>query len=124
PEATVGAAYEVPFAASGGNSPYQFFLSAGDLPPGLSLDERTGVLSGSPSQTGDFNFVIGVIDTLERSSTKTFNLRVSEGPSITTTELPAGTVGERYTTTSITVTGGSEPYTFSTTGNFPPGLAL
>ena len=124
PGATVGAAYEVPFAASGGTSPYQFFLSAGDLPPGLNLDGRTGVLSGSPSQTGDFNFVIGVIDTLERSSTKTFSLRVSEGLSITTTQLPAGTVGERYTTTSITVTGGSEPYTFSTTGNFPPGLAL
>src|SRR5690606_4872867 len=124
PGATIGSTYEVAFAASGGNSPYRFQLSAGELPPGLILDEAAGVLRGTPTQTGDFNFVIGVMDTLERSSTKAFSLRVAEGLSITTEQLPDGTVGERYTTTSITVTGGSEPYTFSTTGNFPLGLAL
>ena len=45
-------------------------------------------------------------------------------PSITTTSLPAGTVGTAYSTT-IVATGGTAPYTFKvTTGTLPAGLAL
>jgi len=45
-------------------------------------------------------------------------------PSITTTSLPAGTVGTAYSTTIVAM-GGTAPYTFAvTTGTLPTGLAL
>src|ERR1700691_1757211 len=45
-------------------------------------------------------------------------------PSITTTSLPAGSVGTPYSAT-IAATGGTAPYTFSvTTGTLPAGLTL
>ncbi|WP_366215033.1 putative Ig domain-containing protein, partial [Arthrobacter sp. SRS-W-1-2016] len=46
------------------------------------------------------------------------------GPlAITTTTLPAGTVGNAYRT-YLTATGGTGPYTWNTTGALPPGLHL
>jgi hypothetical protein len=44
--------------------------------------------------------------------------------SITPSSLPAGTVGTAYTTTTLDVTGGTAPYTWTVTGALPAGLSL
>jgi len=41
--------------------PLLWRLESGSLPPGLALDS-SGVLAGTPSQSGDFAFVVGVSD--------------------------------------------------------------
>src|SRR5262249_29053585 len=48
------------FTASGGTGIYSWFLENGNLPNGLSLAQN-GTLSGTPTQSGTFNFTIRVV---------------------------------------------------------------
>ena len=41
-----------------GKTPIKWLITSGSLPPGLSLDPDTGVISGTPTATGTFNFTI------------------------------------------------------------------
>ena len=61
---TVGTPYSFCFMASGGTPPYTFAITAGSLPPGLSLGASTGCITGTPSTTGVFCFTVMVTDSL------------------------------------------------------------
>ena len=61
PNGTAGVAYTQTFGASGGIAPYTFAVSAGALPAGLGLTPG-GVLSGTPTAAGTFNFSVTVTD--------------------------------------------------------------
>jgi len=56
-----GQPFSQSFTASGGQTPYSFSLASGNLPPGLSLT-TTGVLSGTPTQTGSFTLAVRATD--------------------------------------------------------------
>lgn len=62
PAGELGADYTYTYTATGGTAPYTFSVVSGTLPPGLSLDEDTGVLSGIPTEEGSFSFGIQVMD--------------------------------------------------------------
>jgi hypothetical protein len=49
PHAVLGRPYEYQVRASGGFPPYDWSVTAGQLPPGLSLDPATGIISGTPT---------------------------------------------------------------------------
>ena len=49
PSGQVSTPYSATLAASGGTPPYQWSVSGGALPPGLTLAAATGVISGSPT---------------------------------------------------------------------------
>ena len=55
--ATTTATYSYTFAASGLPTP-EFDVHSGTLPPGLSLNETTGELTGEPTEAGTFTFTI------------------------------------------------------------------
>ena len=57
---TVNAAYSQTLTASGGTTPYTF-SAAGSLPTGLTLSP-TGILSGTPTTAGSFNFQVTATD--------------------------------------------------------------
>ena len=79
PVARVGAPYDFAFKASGGIPIYDWEITVGSLPPGLSLDSFTGALKGTPTAEGVFTFTVRVRDYHEKSSglTRDFSLRVA-----------------------------------------------
>ena len=62
PVPQVNVAYSQTLGASGGTAPYQFTVASGTLPPGLSLNATTGVLSGRPTTAGSFSATIQATD--------------------------------------------------------------
>jgi predicted extracellular nuclease len=90
PGATLGLAYSVTFAASGGSgSGYTFLRTSGTFPPGLSL---TGaVLSGTPNSTAGspFNFTIQVTDSANATASKSFQLAVTAASCTVTATITA-----------------------------------
>lgn len=79
PDAAVGTAYAQAPALPGFTPPFSFTLSAGALPPGLSLNASTGVISGTPTGGGVFQFRVQVTDAGGRFDTRTLGLRVAGG---------------------------------------------
>ena len=125
PAATVGAAYSQTMTASGGINPYSFAISAGSLPAGLSLNSSTGVLSGTPTAGGAFNFTITVTDHVAATGHQAYSLTVN-APTITLSpaSLAAATEFTAYSQT-VTASGGTSVYSFAvTSGSLPAGLSL
>ncbi|MDD5772675.1 MAG: putative Ig domain-containing protein [bacterium] len=116
--------YSQTLAATGGFTPYKWVRTAGTLPAGVTLS-TSGVISGTPTNTGTFSFTVKVTDGIGSIATKTFSLRVVNQVSITTVSpLPAATLGTSYSI-NLAATGGISPYTWSkTAGTLPNGLTL
>jgi hypothetical protein len=63
PPAPIFQAYSIPLTATGGTLPYtSWTVSSGQLPPGLSLNAITGVLSGTATLLGDYAFTVQLRD--------------------------------------------------------------
>ncbi|MFN7973827.1 MAG: putative Ig domain-containing protein [Acidobacteriota bacterium] len=124
PNGTVGVAYSQTITASGGTAPYTFAVTAGALPPGLALSSG-GVLSGTPTSAGTFNFTVTATDANGCTGNRAYSLVIGCGTiTLSPPSLPVGTVGTAYSQT-ITASGGTAPYSFAVTaGSLPPGLAL
>ncbi|MBA2642006.1 MAG: putative Ig domain-containing protein, partial [Actinobacteria bacterium] len=123
-DATLTQAYNETLVATGGTPPYTWSVSAGSLPPGLSLDPASGALTGTPSAAGSYSFTARVLDSQSQSDTQVLSIAVADPLAITTTSLSGGTVGQAYSQTAA-ATGGATPYTWSVSvGTLPPGLGL
>jgi hypothetical protein len=73
---TVGRAYLARVLAKGGAAPRTFEIADGDLPRGLRLNARTGVISGRPRAKGRSAFVVVVADQLGNTHQRRFVIRV------------------------------------------------
>jgi hypothetical protein len=82
-------------SVQGGTAPFTW-STAGSLPPGLSLAAANGAITGTPTQSGTFNFPVTVADSSEP------NLTATQPQTITIT---SGCAPPPTTTTSPTVSG-------------------
>ncbi len=131
PAAAIGAPYSAQIMTADGYSNWlgiqnnaRAYFSAAGLPSGVSIQE-SGLLAGTPTQTGAFEVTVSVNDYFESvtsTATRTFTLTVASSVSVTTSSLPGGTVGAPYTA-PLAAAGSTAPYTFTATG-LPAGLAV
>src|SRR5262249_45159781 len=86
PAGLVGTPYEpFSFSATGGYLPLTWSITAGKLPPGLTLG-NDGSLSGTPTSVGTFTFTVMVTDSAAKPVSSslpfTINVRLPPPPTI------------------------------------------
>jgi RHS repeat-associated protein len=128
---TVGNPYAYTFAASGVPAP-TFMIASGSLPPGVTLDPTTGLISGTPTTIGAFSFAVTASNGFSPAVT-TPALSVAIEPVSGTGTAPTfiddtppttGIVGQSYSYT-FTASGNPAPtFSINPPSNLPPGLSL
>ncbi|MFY9578373.1 MAG: Ig domain-containing protein [Gaiellaceae bacterium] len=129
PTGEVGATYYYKIGAHAGCLPYHFVIDSGALPPGLKLsdlDERTGLVSGVPTEGGDWSAWISLHDCAGKSAQTLFSFGVYNRTwGIKTSSLPSAVAGSPY---SAKLEAGDRPVTTVswqvTSGTLPAGLTL
>ena len=74
PSGTVGSSYNVSLVASNGTLPYSWSVVTNTPPAGLNLNPATGVLSGTPTNAGNYAFWVRVADNAGHFNQKAFAL--------------------------------------------------
>ncbi|MGK9086639.1 Ig domain-containing protein, partial [Brucella intermedia] len=134
----VGLDYSQTISASGGVAPYSFRHGINTSPPpGLSINEATGVLSGKPTTAGTFTFWLGATDSYnqgansdETNGWRFYTVEIAPAPEIklsvesATGTLPVPVYNQAYSA-KYKVEGGTGPYKWSVaSGELPAGLSL
>ena len=130
PSDRTGTRYAATLEAAG-TQPITWSIIAGSLPSGLELDGASGGISGTPSSSGNFAFTVNasnVAGSASRDLTITIT-RVDPSPSpspssltITTSSLPSGRLGTRYSA-SLSASSSVSSWAVSS-GSLPDGLEL
>ncbi|MGC2719979.1 MAG: Ig domain-containing protein, partial [Candidatus Acidiferrales bacterium] len=140
PAGTTQSSYQATLVAVGGLPPYAWKVQKGQLPNGLTLDSKSGIISGMPSKAGQWSVVVAVTDHFQpypETDTANFGFNISSDNttqptnpaqsdplSISSSTLPNGEVSQSYAQT-VSATGGTSPYAWSvSSGKLPPGLSL
>ena len=98
PSGEANVAYSDQLTVTGGTSPFTWSVSSGSLPPGLTLNASTGLLSGTPTTTGSSTFSVNVIDANNGIATTSITLTVTASVTFTFSTPPSGVVWLRPTT--------------------------
>ena len=129
PTGNLATAYNQQILMTGGTLPATWQIT-GSLPPGLSFDTGTGIISGTPSAAGSYNFSVVVTDSTHKSSAaQNLTLIINDALSISTQttgpSAPLNAIISQPYTFSFVGTGGTPPYGWSVVaGSLPTGLTL
>ena len=125
----MNAAYSQTVTASGGTSPYSYAVTAGALPPGLTLNHAAGAITGTPTTSGNYSVSIGATDANNATTSVAYTIAIAPPPT-TFVFTPAGgalseaMAGEAYSQ-QISASGGTGTKIYSlASGSLPNGLVL
>lgn len=76
PIGTQGSPYSTTLTATGGVGQLNWSIISGALPPGVTLNAQSGVMSGIPTAPGTYNFTVHVADTADQSDTQALSLLI------------------------------------------------
>jgi uncharacterized protein (TIGR03437 family) len=134
PNATLGVPYSAPLQSSGGSGQVTWSVCTdcnpmGNLPAGLSLDQYTGIISGTPTALGKSSFDVQAFN-YPNSASAILSITVAPcTPKVTPGQLPTGEVKVLYPQTQFIASGCPGPFTYAavpvnlfSTTSLPPGL--
>jgi hypothetical protein len=125
PYGTKGVSYNQTLATFGGLTPFIWTTSSGVLPSGLILTTN-GVISGTPTTNGTFNFTVKVTDALSETATKALALTVGNPPGVTiqlTNNSVSYMAGNNVTFSTVVTGTGPFSYQWQFNGNnLPNGI--
>jgi large repetitive protein len=126
----INLAYSQTSTVTGGVPPISYFISAGTLPAGLTLDASTGTVSGIPTTAGAFSYTITALDSYlishgGLSSSSVISGIIAATPiQINTTSLNTFEVGASFSQTlAVQLVSGASLSSCSATG-LPVGLSI
>jgi large repetitive protein len=122
PPGTVGTPYSLPLKAEGGGTG-TWSVASGQLPPGLTLNSSTGMLAGTPTAAGAYQFRVRVSDD-SRSASKQFTVLVRQPLAVQAPTVPAAEVGVRMVAVRLGSTGGFGAKAWRLEGSLPRGLTF
>jgi uncharacterized protein YhjY with autotransporter beta-barrel domain len=132
PNGAAGTAYSQQLAATGGGAPYAFSVSVGTLPTGLTLDAASGLLHGTPTAFGAFNFTVKATDSTTGTGapffgTQAYTVTIAPVPLVTTlavasTVLTAGSAATPFI--PVTASGGTGTLSYAVSPGLPTGLSF
>lgn len=126
PDGITSNTYSGPVSIFGGFGALRARISSGSLPPGLTIDPNTGLISGAPTIPGDYTFTVQVNDsfTPPAVATQVYNLHVAS-PLLVTAPAGVDGVANAPYTLNLTATGGTGSQLWTlVSGSLPPGLSL
>lgn len=125
PDGAIHAVYpSTTLKATGGTGKVTWAVFTGALPAGMKL-ATTGVLSGTPTQTGQFTFKVGATDSGSPSKTGYATYSITISPmAISTSALPVAYVGRHYTTTLKSLGGSGGKVWSISAGALPTGMTF
>lgn len=120
---TAGTAYSNTLSQTGALGTPNFAVTAGALPPGLTLS-AAGTISGTPTATGTFNFTVTVSDASGCSGSQSYSITVAcPANPITNASLPTFCSNAAdHTLAEFSPAGGTYSGTGVTAGVFDPSV--
>jgi len=120
----VGVPYAVHPTLEYGTGPYAWSVTGGSLPGGLTINPSTGAVTGTPTASGTFHFVLTVTDAGGETATQTESVTIAAAPTAMGGGTLDGDVGVAIGD-QLSAHGGTGPFVWTVaSGVMPPGVAL
>ena len=128
PDGSTNAVYSATILTANAGGEITFSVTSGQLPAGLILNSKTGLISGLPTNVETQSFTVSANDgAVTIQLAKSIKITAAGGGgnggvAFTTFSFPQGTVGTPYSAT-VTTTGGVGPYIYGA-ADLPTGLSF